>query len=161
VLTLISAWGKNVTIAGEKPGAAQVLKLVNNMLIAVSIVATSEAMLMGAKAGLDPEVMLAGINAGSGRNGASLSLFPESILTRAFDFGSPIDMLMKDVDLAISQGESLGVPMWVCQAARLVGKHAQFAGHGKDDVTALIKVVEAGANFELPRSAGAKPKSSQ
>lgn len=75
VLPMISLWGQNVTVAGEKPGAAQVLKLVNNMLVAVSIIATSEAMVMGTKAGLDPEVMLAGINAGSGRNGASLSLF--------------------------------------------------------------------------------------
>lgn len=152
---LLSLWGPNITIAGDKPGAAQVLKLANNVLAAVAIIATSEAMVMGAKAGLDPEVMITALNASSGRNMATASLFPQSILPRTFNFGSPLDTLMKDVDLAIEQGEQLGVPMWVCQAARLVGKHAQFAGRGNDDVSTLIKTIEAGANFELTRSTDA------
>ena len=48
-----------MTIAGDKPGAAQVLKLTNNILFAVALAATSEAFVMGAKGGLDPEVMVA------------------------------------------------------------------------------------------------------
>ena len=152
VRPLFWLWGSTVTVVGKEPGAAQVLKLANNMLTAVSIVATSEALVMGAKAGLDPRVMIDAINASSGRNGATLALFPQFVLGRTFDFGSPIDMLMKDVDLAIEQGEALGIPMWVSQAARLVGKHAQFAGRGGDDVTTLVNVVEAGAEFEMPKA---------
>ena len=45
--------------------------------------------------------------------------FPLAVLTRSFDFGAEMHILMKDIDLAIAQGENLGVPMWVCQAARL------------------------------------------
>src|SRR5439155_19542678 len=52
---LISLWGPTLTVAGDKPGAAQVLKLTNNILFAVSLAATSEAFVMGAKSGLDPE----------------------------------------------------------------------------------------------------------
>jgi 2-hydroxy-3-oxopropionate reductase len=83
---------------------------------------------MGAKGGLDPEVMLAAINAGSGQNSATQSKFPAAVLTRNFDFGAEMHILMKDIDLAIAQGEELGVPMWVCPAARLVFKHAMFRG---------------------------------
>src|SRR2546423_963364 len=73
---LISLWGRALTIAGHKPGAAQVLKLTNNILSAISLAATAEAFVMGAKGGLDPEVMLAAINAGSGRNSATEDKFP-------------------------------------------------------------------------------------
>jgi 3-hydroxyisobutyrate dehydrogenase-like beta-hydroxyacid dehydrogenase len=64
------------------------------------------------------------LDAGSGRNSAVQSKFPEAVLTRSFDYGAEMHILMKDIDLAIAQGEELGVPMWVCQAARLVFKHA-------------------------------------
>ena len=91
---------------------------------------------MGAKGGLDPEVMLAAINAGSGRNSATEAKFPAAVLTRSFDYGAEMHILMKDIDLAIAQGEELGVPMWVCQAARLVFKHAMHKGAAKEDLTA-------------------------
>jgi 2-hydroxy-3-oxopropionate reductase len=151
VRPLISLWGQTLTIAGDKPGAAQVLKLTNNILFAVSLAATSEAFVMGAKGGLDPEIMVNAINAGSGRNGATLTVMPNAVLDRSFGYGAALHILMKDIDLAIAQGEELGVPMWVCQAARLVYKHAMFEGASDDDISTLIRHVERGAGFELPR----------
>lgn len=148
---LISKWGP-VTIAGDKPGLAQVLKLTNNILSAVALAATCEAYVMGAKGGLNPEVMTEAINRGSGRNSATLSKFPHAVLGRTFDFGAPMHILTKDIDLAIEQGERLGIPMWVCQAARLMYKHAMFAGMQNKDITELVTVVEAGAGFELPKT---------
>jgi 2-hydroxy-3-oxopropionate reductase len=149
---MISSWGRTVTVAGDKPGAAQVLKLTNNILSAVALAATAEAFVMGAKAGLDPEVMLAAVNAGSGRNSATESKFPLSVLTRSFDYGAEMHILMKDIDLAISQGEELGVPMWVCQAARLVFKHAMGKGAAHEDMTAIVTYVERDAGFEMPKT---------
>jgi 2-hydroxy-3-oxopropionate reductase len=151
VRPVISLWGSTVTVAGDKPGAAQLLKLTNNILFAVSLVATSEAFVMGAKGGLDPHVMLNSIAAGTGANGATRSVFPRAVLPRTFNFGATLDILMKDVDLAIQQGEALGVPMWVCQAARLVYRHAVMAGRGGDDLSTLVQVVEEAAGFEIPK----------
>ena len=154
VRPLISLWGRTLTVAGDKPGAAQVLKLTNNILSAVALAATSEAFVMGAKGGLDPEVMLAAINAGSGRNSATESKFPLIGAERAVStYGAEMHILMKDIDLAIAQGEDLGVPMWVCQAARLVFKHAMFkgAGHGgyhRDRATTS----SAAPDFEMPKT---------
>jgi len=149
---MISLWGRTLTVAGDKPGAAQVLKLTNNILSAVALAATSEAFVMGAKGGLDPEVMIAAINAGSGQNSATQMKFPLAVLPRSFDFGAPMHILMKDIDLAIEQGEALGVPMWVCHAARLVFKHAMFQGAGNDDMTTIVKHIERGAGFEIPKT---------
>src|ERR1700760_1662815 len=152
VQPMISLWGRTLNIAGDKPGAAQVLKLTNNILSAVALAATSEAFVMGAKGGLDPETMLAAINAGSGRNSATEAKFPAAVMTRSFDFGAEMHILMKDIDLAIAQGEELGVPMWVCQAARLVFKHAIHQGAAKEDLTAIVKYIEDDAGFEMPKT---------
>ncbi len=152
VRPMISLWGRTLTVAGDKPGAAQVLKLTNNILSAVALAATAEAFVMGAKGGLDPEIMLRAINAGSGRNSATEAKFPAAVLTRSFDFGAEMHILMKDIDLAIAQGEALGVPMWVCQAARLVFKHAMHQGAAREDLTAIVKYIERDADFEIPRT---------
>jgi 3-hydroxyisobutyrate dehydrogenase-like beta-hydroxyacid dehydrogenase len=151
VKPIVACWGP-VTVAGNKPGLAQVLKLTNNILSAVSLAATCEAYVMGAKGGLDPEVMTEAINRGSGRNSATQSKFPTSVLNRKFDYGAPMHILAKDVDLAIEQGERLGIPMWVCQAARLMYKHAMFNGMRDKDITELVRVVEAGSGFVLPKT---------
>jgi 3-hydroxyisobutyrate dehydrogenase-like beta-hydroxyacid dehydrogenase len=153
VRPLISLWGPTVTVAGEKPGAAQILKLANNIMFAVSLVVTSEAFVMGAKGGVDPDAMVTAINAGSGRNYATMVAFPNVILPRHFNFGAPLHILMKDIDLAIEQGEALGVPMWLCQMARLVYKHAIFEGRENDDISTMVQLIEKGAHFELPKKA--------
>ena len=61
-------------------------------------------------------------------------------------------IIMKDIDLAIEQGERLGVPMWVCQAARLVFKHAVFRDGPNEDITTIVNQIERGASFELPKT---------
>lgn len=150
---MLQEWGKTIVVAGDQPGAAQVMKLTNNILFAVALVASSEAMVMGAKGGLTTEAMLQVINNGSGRNFATLSVFPRSVVPRTFDFGATLDTLVKDVDLAIEQGEALGVPMWVCQAARHVLKHRVFHGHGRDDLSRVIEIVEEGAGVRIGSAA--------
>jgi 3-hydroxyisobutyrate dehydrogenase-like beta-hydroxyacid dehydrogenase len=152
VRPLLSLWGPTLTVAGDKPGAAQVLKLTNNILCAVALAATSEAFVMGAKGGLDPETMLAAINAGTGNNIATQSMFPRAVLTRDFNYGAAMHILMKDIDLAIEQGEELRVPMWVCQATRLLFKHAIFADSANADLTSVVRHVEREAGFEMPKT---------
>jgi 3-hydroxyisobutyrate dehydrogenase-like beta-hydroxyacid dehydrogenase len=122
------------------------MKLTNNILFAVSLVATSEAMVMADRGGIPADAMLQVLNNGTGRNFATMSVFPKAIVPRSFDFGATFEILMKDVDLAIEQGEALGVPMWVCQAARLVLKHGVFAGRAQQDLSRAIEIVEQGTS---------------
>jgi len=73
-----------------------------------------------------------------------MSLFPKAVLPRTFEFGATLEILMKDVDLAIEQGEALGVPMWVCQAARLVLLHGVFQGREGQDLSRAVQIIEDG-----------------
>ncbi len=144
LMPVFQLWGKTVVVAGDRPGAAQVMKLTNNMLCAVALVATSEAMTMSAKAGIPDDAMLQILNNGTGRNFATTHIFPDAVVPRTFDFGATIEILMKDVDLAIEQGEELGVPMWVSQAVRLVLKHGVFQGRAQQDMSRVVEIIEDG-----------------
>jgi 3-hydroxyisobutyrate dehydrogenase-like beta-hydroxyacid dehydrogenase len=144
LMPLFRLWGPTVVTAGEKPGAAQVMKLTNNIIFAVSLIATAEGMTLATKAGIPSEAMLEILNAGTARNFATANVFPKAVVPRTFDFGATIDILMKDVDLAVAQGEALGIPMWVCQAARLVLKHGIFQGRGPHDMSRIVQIIEEG-----------------
>lgn len=135
--------------AGEKPGLAQTAKLANNLLAATAMVATSEVMAMGVKAGLDAKVLIDIINASSGRNSASQDKFPRAILPRTFDFGFATGLSYKDVRLCVEEAEAMGVPMVVGGAVRemLAVTRARF-GAGSD-FTSIAKVLEEWAGVEI------------
>lgn len=145
---ILSIIGK-VFWVGEQPGLGQTMKLCNNLLSATAITITSEALVMGTKAGLDPAVMLDVINAGSGRNTATMDKFPRCVLPRKFDFGFGTDLLYKDVRLCLEEGERLGVPMIVGNAVRqLVGITKALKGEGSD-ITEIVQPVEQWAGVEV------------
>jgi len=100
---------------------------------------------MSGKAGIPDDAMLEVLNNGTGRNFATMHVFPKTVLPRTFDFGATIEILMKDVDLAIEQGEELGVPMWVSQTVRLVLKHGVFQGRAQQDMSRIVQIIEDGS----------------
>ena len=145
---LLKVFGKTFHV-GEKPGLAQIAKLANNLLAASAIVLTSEAVVMGVKAGLDAKVLIDIINAGSGRNSASQDKFPKAILPRTFDFGFATGLSYKDVRLCLEESEALGVPMVAGAAVRqmLAITNAKFGADS--DFTCIAKVVEEWAGVEI------------
>lgn len=145
---LLKNFGK-VFYVGEKAGLAQVAKLGNNLLAATAMVISSEALVMGVKAGIDPRIMLDIINAGSGRNSATQDKFPRSILTRTFDFGFATGLSYKDVRLCVDEAEAMGVPMVVGAAVRqmLAVTNAKFGP--TSDFTSIARVVEEWAGVEV------------
>jgi 3-hydroxyisobutyrate dehydrogenase-like beta-hydroxyacid dehydrogenase len=134
---------------GEKPGLGQMMKLANNLLSATALAITSEAMVLGVKAGLDPKVMLDVINAGSGRNSASQDKFPKAILPRTFDFGFANGLMYKDVKLCLEEASALGVPMWVASAVRQMWLLACTQIGPEQDFTTIVKCVEQWAGVEV------------
>jgi 2-hydroxy-3-oxopropionate reductase len=144
----LDVFGK-VFVVGRQPGQAQMMKLLNNLLSTTAVALTSEAMVAGVKAGLDPDLMLDVINAGSGRNTATMEKFPRSVLPRTFDFGFPIAGACKDIGLAIDECQALGLPMLVGSAARQLWQFAYAQGGGKRDMTALITYIEPWAGVQV------------
>ena len=125
------------------------MKLANNILFATSLAVTSEALAMGVKAGIDPNVMLEAIQAGTGRNAATDLVIPTSVLPRSFDFGASIEILLKDVNLALEEGEKQGVPQFVCQQTRQMLLLAAHKGWNQRDVSEWFKLVEEWAGIEI------------
>jgi 2-hydroxy-3-oxopropionate reductase len=142
VRELFDVFGK-VFVVGEKAGQAQLLKLLNNMLSSTAFAITSEAYVAALKGGIDPEVMMAVINAGSGKNGATLDKFPKQVLPRTFDFGFPIGSVCKDIGLAVDECQALGVPMWVGNTVRQIWNVAAMQDGKARDMTELVRYVES------------------
>ena len=144
----LSVIGK-VFVIGDRPGMAQTMKLANNLLSAAAMAATSEAMVMGVKAGLDPAVMIEVINAGSGRNSASQDKFPRAILPGTFDYGFTNGLMYKDVRLCLDEAEAMGVPMWVGSMVRQMFQFATNQQGADADFTTIVKCIEEWAGVEV------------
>jgi 3-hydroxyisobutyrate dehydrogenase-like beta-hydroxyacid dehydrogenase len=138
-----------VHYVGEAPGLAQTAKLANNLLSAAALAVSSEAMVMGVKAGIDPRVLLDIINAGSGRNSATEDKFPRAILPGTFDFGMSTALFLKDIRLCVDEAESLGVPMVVGSAVRQMFAATQARFGPESDFTCIAKLLEEWAGVEV------------
>ncbi len=143
-----------VFFIGEKPGSAQTMKLANNLLSATAVVATSEAVVMGVKSGLDPAVMIDVINAGSGMNTASRDKFPRSILPRTFDFGFATGLMVKDVRLCLEEAKALGLSMEVAEAVGRLWEVVIRDMGAESDFTSAIKPIEKAAGVVVGGKGG-------
>lgn len=145
---VLSVFGK-VFYVGEKAGLAQTMKLVNNLLSATALAASSEAMVMGVKAGLDPATMIDVINSGSGSNSATRDKFPKSILPGTFDYGFATELMYKDVRLCLSEADALDVPMPVASAVRQLWQLARARIGGDKDFTTIVQLIEEWSGVEV------------
>ena len=143
-----------VFFIGTKPGSGQTMKLANNFLSATAVVATSEAVVMGVKSGLDAGVMIDVINAGSGMNTASRDKFPRSILPRTFDFGFTTALMVKDVRLAVEEMKALGLKMEVAEAVGRLWEVVIRDEGAESDFTTAIKPIEKAAGVVVGGAKG-------
>jgi 3-hydroxyisobutyrate dehydrogenase-like beta-hydroxyacid dehydrogenase len=144
-----------VFFIGERPGSGQTMKLANNFLSATAMVATSEAVVMGVKSGLDPSVMIEVINAGSGLNTASRDKFPRAVLPRSFDFGFTTGLMVKDVRLCLDEMKSLGLSMEVAEAVGRLWEVVIREMGPESDFTSAIKPIEKAAGVVVGGAKGA------
>jgi 3-hydroxyisobutyrate dehydrogenase-like beta-hydroxyacid dehydrogenase len=134
---------------GETPGSAQTMKLANNILGATVLIATSEVVVMGVKSGLDPDVMIDVLNAGSGATSASRDKFPRAILPRTFDYGFATGLMVKDVRLYLNEAKALGVPAEVAEAVGRVWETALSEEGADSDFTTAIRPIERAAGVTV------------
>ncbi len=146
--------GRAVYVLGDKPGQAQIMKVVNNIVMATNLVVASEGLVMGAKAGLDAQAMIEVLRAGTGHSAAASDILARSALPGTFDFGAHLSIVEKDVHLGLDEAAALGVPVEVMQAAAAIWDRAAKEGRGKEDFSAIIKLIEerGGAEVRLAKS---------
>lgn len=133
---------------GEGAGLAQTMKLVNNMVSGAALAITAEAMAMGAKAGIDPAVMIEVLNAGSGRNTATADKFPRAVLTGSYDYGFAAQLMLKDNALFMAEAEAMGLDLPAC--AEMVERWRDTVDElGACDFTAIAQLMERRAGVSL------------
>lgn len=137
------------TFVSEAPGAAQSLKLANNLLAACALAISSEAFVFGVKSGLDPEIMSDVFNQSSGRNTATVDKFPRSVFPGTFDFGFSTGLAYKDVRLCLDEAEALGIPTPVGNAVRQMLSITQALFGADSDFTSVVRPYEQWANAEV------------
>ncbi|MBV7481847.1 NAD(P)-dependent oxidoreductase [Bordetella sp. BOR01] len=148
VQPVLSVLGRAMYV-GERPGMAQTMKVINNLVSVTALAITSETLVLGAKAGLDPDIMVQIINAGSGRSNASEDKIPKYVLSRSFGFGFAIGLSAKDVRLCLEESERLGVPLRVGDAVRQLLNATRDKYGEQADMTEIIRYVEADAGVEV------------
>jgi 3-hydroxyisobutyrate dehydrogenase-like beta-hydroxyacid dehydrogenase len=134
---------------GDRPGMGQLMKLANNMLSAAAMAVSAEVMVMGVKGGLEPQVMIDVINAGTGANTAIRDKFPKAILTRSFNHGFATGLMHKDVKLCMDEAERLGTPTRVCGAVAEMWSETNGRFGPESDFTRIVQLIEQWAGVEV------------
>lgn len=140
--------GANIVHVGP-PGSGQVAKLCNNMLLAVIVAGVAETFVTGAKAGVDPRVLLEVVRTSSGGNWLLDNWMP--LTTFADDYAPrfSLDLLHKDASLFGLTADGEGMPVPVAAATEEVLKAARSRGLGKLDMTSVVQMYEELAGIRL------------
>ncbi|MFN7973966.1 MAG: NAD(P)-dependent oxidoreductase [Acidobacteriota bacterium] len=147
LLELLGTMGTKVIYAGGD-GAANQLKLIGNLIISMMLEGFCEGLVMGRKAGLDPETIIELVMA-SGYTSPYFRFKGDAIRKRDFDTHFSIDLMHKDLSLALDAGTELSMPLPGGAAVREIYQAARAMGFGCEDICATVKVVEALARAEV------------
>ncbi|KUI26181.1 oxidoreductase [Mycobacterium sp. IS-1496] len=148
VAPALEAIGRPIFV-GETPGAAQTMKLMNNLVAATTLAVTAEVMVMGVKAGLAPQTILDVLNAGSGATHASRDKFPRAVLPRTFDHGFATGLMVKDVRLYVDEAQTAGSPTPIAAAVRELWEEVMSECGPDSDFTSVVKPFEDAAGVVI------------
>ncbi|MGE3913247.1 MAG: 3-hydroxyisobutyrate dehydrogenase [Chloroflexota bacterium] len=145
---VLEAMGKNVIHCGEN-GMGEVVKVVNNLIAGVSMAVVAEAYNIGIRAGADPKVMYEVISKSSGRcwshdaNHPFPGVIPASPANDDYTPGFMVDLMRKDLGLAISAAKGVQAPAIMAAAAEQLFGSASNMGYGRKDMSAVVKALTA------------------
>ena len=145
---VLETFGKKIVHCGAV-GSGDALKAVNNALLAIHVWSTAEGLAALAKAGVPADIALDVINASSGRSNASMNLFPERVLTRAFPRTFRLALLDKDVGIAAGVAREQKVPAPLLQLTADLFRIAHNALGEEADHVEAAKIVEEWAGVVI------------
>ncbi|WP_372714124.1 NAD(P)-dependent oxidoreductase [Ilyobacter sp.] len=148
VKPILECIGKKINYVGQI-GAGDTVKLINNLLLGVNMVACAEALALGTKAGIKPDVLYEIISQSSGSSYALKAKYENFISQGNFEPGFMIDLQYKDLELAISTAKDLNAPMFMGNIAQQIFETARAEGLGKKDISAVINLYEKWLNISV------------
>jgi 3-hydroxyisobutyrate dehydrogenase len=145
---VLAAMGQNIVRCGDV-GAGQAMKALNNLVSAAGFLIGVEALLIGSRFGLDPATMVDVLNASTGMNNSTQRKFRQFVLSRGFDSGFGLDLMVKDLSIALQVARETATPApLAAQTRELWAAAAALLGAGQDH-TAAARFSEALAAHEL------------
>lgn len=140
-LPLFQSMGKNITHVGEAPGAGQVCKVANQIIVALNIQAVAEALTFARKAGADPARVRQALMGGFA-NSRILEVHAERMINRTFAPGFRIRLHQKDLNLALSSAKEMGMALPNTAIAQQMFSVVTAAGGADLDHSALVQAIE-------------------
>ncbi|MGY1838137.1 MULTISPECIES: NAD(P)-binding domain-containing protein [unclassified Modestobacter] len=130
-------------------GAGHAVKALNNLLSAAHMIVSTEALVVAARFGVEPETVLSVVNTSSGRSGSTQTKFPRFVLPRTFDSGFTAALLEKDVGIAVGLAEALGIDVPVATSVLAGWRRAGSELPAHADHTEVVRPYESAAGVEL------------
>lgn len=143
---ILSGMGKNIFLAGAS-GSGQVAKMCNNMLLAIHMIGTAEALKLGDKNGLDTTVLSEIMLASSGKNWSLEKYNPypgvmaSSPASKGFEPGFMVDLMVKDLGLAMENAENIDAKTPLGKMAQQLFSEKQQQGDGQRDFSSIIELL--------------------
>jgi 2-hydroxy-3-oxopropionate reductase len=147
VLPLFEVMGKTVTHVGPV-GRGQVVKAANQIVVALTIEAVSEALVLGSKAGVSPEKILDVLGGGLAGNKV-MEVKREKMLDHSFDPGFRVELHHKDLGIALAAGREYGVTLPVTAVVDQMLETLKMLGRGDQDHSALLTLIEEASGHEI------------
>jgi len=147
---LLDAMGNRVFATGPL-GSGHAVKALNNLVSAAGLVAAAEALLVGRRFGVDPEVMLEVFNASTARNNSTELKFRPYVFSRTFASGFALDLMVKDLGIALELAASTGTPARLGDACHQMWRAARDDLGAGADHTEVVRWLERLAGTTLAR----------
>jgi len=146
----LDAISETVFRLGDRAGKGSAMKTVNQLLAGVHIAAAMEAMALGIKSGLDPEVVYEVVCNSAGRSWMFENRVPR-VLSGDYTPTSMVNIFVKDLGIVLDAGKGLPMPLPVAAAAHQQFIAASGMGEGANDDSSVIKVYQATSGIDLPQ----------
>ena len=152
-LEIFKVMGKEENIFHVGPvGIGQTVKMVNQFIGGITIAAIAEALVLGIKAGADPEQMCRVISVSSGNSALFQARAKDYILKNYFEPAFFLDLMKKDMDIGITMAKTLNAPTPIGAAAYQMFLAASSLGMGKLDFSAVCKAIETLSGVNIAAS---------
>jgi 3-hydroxyisobutyrate dehydrogenase len=148
VRPLLDAMGKQMFHLGAL-GAGHTMKCLNNLVTAMTLTATAEVLATGTRCGLDPAVMTDVLNASTGGSWITRTHIHQRVISRRFDDPFKLELMLKDIGIALGVAREAGVPMPLCEAGYPLWQAADRAHGPGVSVSELVRWVEQQAGVEI------------
>jgi 3-hydroxyisobutyrate dehydrogenase len=145
---VLQAMGERIFATGAL-GSGHAMKALNNLVSAAGLIAATEALLVGRRFGLDPNVMIEVLNASTGRNNSTENKFTQFVFSRSFASGFSLELMVKDLTTALGLAHATGTPAPFSAACRELWAAAQGQLESGVDHTAVVRWFEALARTTL------------